>query len=103
MPCNLIRLTTVQLTAAHPTLLKSAVESLGYKVEEVNGCLYCYGHGRSFRIANGEITVGANDLAVVNEVKRAYSKKVVQTAARKYGWNLKRIPGNKVRATKRGL
>ena len=103
MPCNLTRITTVQLTAAHPTLLKSAIESLGYKVEVINGCLYCYGHDRSFRIANGEITIAAKDLAVINEVKRAYSQKVLQTAARKYGWSLKRLTGNTLRATKKGL
>ena len=103
MPCNLIRITTLQLNAAHPMLLKSAIEGLGYRVESINGCLYCYGNGRSFRIANGEITVATKDLDVVNQVKRAYSQKVVQTAARKYGWNLKRIAGNKLRATKKGL
>ena len=103
MPCNLVRITTVRLNAAHPMLLKSAVETLGYKVEELDGSFYCFGHGRSLRIANGEMTVAATDIAVVDEIKRAYSKKVVQTAARKYGWNLKRMSLNKVRATKRGL
>lgn len=99
MPCNQIRRTTVALENANPVLLLAALGKLGYgymdqvlSERESRAALASVYDGHTLTLT-GNLTV--------NEVKRAYSQEVVQSAAQKYGWRVKSTGSNKYTATRR--
>lgn len=100
MPCDQVVRTTVNfenIKAEDPALLVAALEAEGYAVRVVGGTLTAT-HPR-----HGTLTWDAKSGAVrqestgaygqtaqdVNELKVAYSKKVVAKVATRFGWTLK--------------
>jgi hypothetical protein len=104
-PCNTVQNSTVnlELKAENITLLKAALESLGYAAYEQNTELHFtaaswrsdeYGDVRG-TFVNGKLELTGERYAVarfereINAVKKAYSVQVVQSQAKKFGWKLK--------------
>jgi len=95
MPCYTIQQSHVEFLAKSTdlTLLAEALRKLGFEVSELNDRLVL-----RKRDPNGYFRLGSYDRATgrlevdttwdVNEIKRAYSERVVDSQARKFGWQL---------------
>ena len=75
------------------TLLAEALRKLGFEVSELNDRLVLrkLDANRYFRSGSYDRTTGRIELDSswdVNEIKRAYSERVVESQARKFGWQL---------------
>ena len=95
MPCYTIQQSQVEFLAKSTdlTLLTEALRKLGFEVTELSGRL-----DLRKRDPNGYFRSGSYDCATgrleldntwdVSEIKRAYSERVVESQARKFGWQL---------------
>ena len=104
MPCDQIRITTVELEGADLDTMQRALQGLGYTVSH-------YGQGLSFQKGFNSagtydghafsFTRGALD---VNTLKRAYSAEVVRTSATRFGWKVtEKTPNRQFIVERRGL
>lgn len=97
MPCNTIRLATINLGKADPGHLKLALEALGFRVETRGAVLvFADTYNRQGTVnADGKVIYNSamltsKNLAITeNMVKQAYSAQVVQATAKKFGWNVR--------------
>ena len=95
MPCYTIQQSHVKFLAKSTdlTLLTDALRKLGFEVAQLDGRLVLRkqdGNG-VFRLGSYDRTTGRLELDGawdVNEIKRAYSERVVESQARKFGWQL---------------
>lgn len=101
MPCYAAYNISVELTGMHPEILKLALEALGYEVTQTAAGLRFNHKGLEVRIENGRIILDRSQMALANEIKRAYSREVIQIASRQYGLELQPLSENKVIAKKR--
>jgi hypothetical protein len=78
MPCDTIQTATVELGKVNEDLLAAAMKELGYKY-------YTY--------ANGKVTVSGGYVSgeELAKVKQMYSKQVVMSQAKKFGWQVKQV------------
>jgi hypothetical protein len=106
MPCNTIQTAVVELGKAQPDLLLAALNRLGLSAVRHSDTIY-FG-----RFLNGisdfdrecyDIKTGQLRLETtrdVAEIKRAYSHQVVQSQAKKFGWQMKQV-GDKYQVVRR--
>jgi hypothetical protein len=89
MPCDTIQTAEVALGKVDQTLLKEAMAALG-----VTNYAYIQ--------ATGELTMRSRgEQPTVAQVKQAYSKQVVFSQAKKYGWKVTETAPNKFEVFKR--
>ena len=95
MPCYTIQQSHVEFLAKSTdlTLLTEALRKLGFEVTEVSGRLDLRKRDPNgyFRSGSYDRTTGRLELDStweVNEIRRAYSERVVESQARKFGWQL---------------
>jgi len=90
MPCNTIQQSKVEFLAASTDLdlLAEALRSKGFGVSKTfTGLVYDNGYFRGFYNAGkGRIELPAS--MTVDEIKQAYSRQVIESQARKFGWQL---------------
>lgn len=123
MPCWTVQQSEVKLSGLNPEFLKSALIALGFRI---NSAEYSRNYGASLTADrftdytsvvvhnDGRVTVNMADTkqwdaslsqtditAVTNEIKRAYAVQVVNAAAKKFGWNMKKTAENKFAVTRR--
>jgi hypothetical protein len=106
MPCNTVQTSTVMLKAADRDLLALALADLGatdIRKDERGLHFTLRGKGISGVVdADGRCTTTSSYGRTLdaNDINRAYSHRVIQTQAKKYGWSLKQN-GDKYVVTKR--
>jgi hypothetical protein len=95
MPCYTIQQSHVEFLAKSTdlTLLTEALRKLGFEVSELDHRLVLRKRDPNgyFRSGSYDRTTGRLELDSawdVNEIKRAYSERVVESQARKFGWQL---------------
>lgn len=102
MPCDQVRVSSVDMQRMDLALLVKALEGLGHRVRVDEGVVSFDRH----TYANGKLSlynVSEREQAdVVNRIKRAYAGEVVKSVSKKYGWNLKSNAANKYVAQRRG-
>lgn len=90
MPCNTIQTATVELGKVDEKLLVAAMNELGFGE-------------RSYVHQNGQLTVNGralpSDLQAV--IKKQYSKQVVLSQAKKFGWQVKAVGEFEFQVTRR--
>jgi len=95
MPCYTIQQSHVEFLAKSTdlTLLAEALRKLGFEVSELDDRLALrkqdsngYYRAGSYDRASGQLELEST--WDVNEIKRAYSERVVERQARKFGWQL---------------
>lgn len=107
MPCWTVCTSTINLQNADLKLLEAALQAIGFSnVNKDNAYARERGKGTIFTadrfadrtsvtvMPNGTVNVtsaarGADMVVLGNEVKRAYSGQVIQSAATRFGWLLK--------------
>ena len=95
MPCYTIQQSHVEFLAKSTdlTLLAEALRKLGFEVAELDDRLALRKQDSNgyYRVGSYDRTTGRLELDSawdVNEIKRAYSERVVESQARKFGWQL---------------
>ena len=81
MPCNAIRVVTMELSAADADILRDALQACGFQY-----------HGRAVEriIQSGRVGIPAGQEHKVVELRRVYAEKVIQVAARRFGFQVTR-------------
>ena len=91
-PCDSIQLARVDLNLVNKEILSKTLESFADA-----GTVHRYGRkgwlfakdGIGYRIDDdGRLVCAPGREAMADELKRAYSKKVIETGAKKFGWNM---------------
>jgi len=111
MPCDTIQTTTVDFGKADHALLAKALKELGWNVTAVaaDGIEANNARGESLEFSDGRFEISGNGYSTPvldeKEVRRAYSRQVVNYAAQRFGWSLKQNPAdkNKFTATKKAF
>ncbi len=86
MPCNAVRVVTMELKAANAELLADALQACGLQYHE----------GAVERIIKaGLVAVPVGQEHKVVEVRRAYAELVVRTAARRLGFQVRDRQGSR--------
>lgn len=110
MPCNTVRISTINLAKVDHDLLKAALEALGLKVQSSPlgwAITDRYGYGGTFRFESGKLThndrmrTSQGKALSENLVKQAYSGQVVQQTARKFGWSVRETGDNQYTMVRR--
>lgn len=106
MPCDQIRLQSVDFANGNVGVLKAALEAAGYEVShdaERNWLWFRDKSGtRAYRTGtfrNGTFTV--QEGIDVDEIKKEYANEAVKVAAKKFNWSVKETAENKFRLTRR--
>lgn len=88
MPCNTIQTATVELGKVNTDLLRIALEGIGIS---------------NYQFQNGVLTIQGRTLPrdLEMKVKQSYSRQVVMTQAKKFGWQLKEVKPFQYQITKR--
>ena len=94
MPCYLEQRVSVQLNVADFPLLIAAGTSLGWE-HTLNGEVLVFTTQQNQRISitKGQATLEQRHEALITELKQAYAKTIIQTAAEQFGWTLERVEG----------
>jgi hypothetical protein len=87
VPCDTVQTTTVDLGKANPDILKAALEQLGIT---------------RYTFKNGVVTVIGSPVDA-SVIKQAYSKQIVFTQAKRFGWGVKTLPDGKLQILKARL
>lgn len=102
MPCEEIRTISLQLEAADRDLLRKAITSLGYQVAlDANGRLTFWTPNGVGGVYRDRITVPEGDVGLVNRIKAAYSREVIQHASATFGWRLHQTSAQQLTLTRR--
>ena len=85
MPCDSIRLTSVQLSQCNAALMVSALTELGLSpCLDSNGHTIYFANSQSIDCATGQAKLSRS--LTMEQLKRAYSCAVVKQTAKKFGW-----------------
>lgn len=99
MPCDSVVVNRVELPKMAPQLTEATLKDAGATdIRKVGANTYTFNlDGRRWTLSNGELTtntydaIGAEELAKTrNKIARAYSGQVVQVAAAKNNWTVKK-------------
>lgn len=104
MPCDAVRIISLELTVAHRDVLRRGLEAAGWKVTQTEDATYIRKNWTEAVIRDGKIE--ADDriaTRIAAEVKVAYSQEVVRTATRRYGWSavVDKLDANHIQIMKR--
>lgn len=108
MPCNTIQTAQIELGKMEPSLFVKALEELGLHPRlSQNGERIGFDNG-SFHIPTGKATLqlrgsfyGKTEDEILAGFKVAYSKQIVFSQAKKFGWQMKEIAQNKWEVVRR--
>jgi hypothetical protein len=110
MPCDQIIRNSVELSIADRELLKRALEADGLTFTESNGVLFvtyqdAAGRTRNLQIAKDRVNLDNGEEHMADRIKRAYAVETVKTAAKKFGWQIKKTTADsrKFAVLKRGV
>lgn len=82
MPCDSVRTTTVDLSKVNPDVLKAAMDALGIG---------------SYTVVKGKVSfVDYSGRVTEQRIKQEYSKQVVLSQAKRFGWAVKTQPDGKL-------
>lgn len=87
MPCDTVSTVSVDFgKIADPKLLEQSIKDLGYHTQ-INGDVLYVGYNSRINLKTGqaELESGLN----VNTIKQNYSKTVLKTQAKRFGWQVK--------------
>ena len=112
MPCWMVNETTLDFSNPDEGLLKAALEELGFTVHskaQANEYGYAFSadhFGPSYSVCvkhDGTVITNGPEVSKfdMNQVKRAYSRQVVGSAAKRLGWNVKKKNNRKMVAVRR--
>lgn len=96
MPCNTVTSITLELKNANLELLKKALESLDYKVDQKDR--YLSWQTGDYNGYTGEFQVRYEEVGY--KIKRAYTSQLVQYQAKRFGWKIKALSDNKFQIQK---
>lgn len=101
MPCDTIQTSAVDLSAMgklSPELLQAALADMGLRPFR-QGDILRFGFSEWINIKTGQasLTTTRN----VNEIKRAYSRQVVMSQAKRFGWTLTETKPGQFQAIRR--
>ena len=107
MPCYSIQKSKVQFAqSTDTTLFRDALRSLGFEVATSADRLLFWKAGPDGYRQSGSFDGNSGQLELpsvwdVNEIKRAYSQQVVESQARKFGWQIQwsKNPAGHLQAT----
>lgn len=101
MPCDMVQVNTLDFSTAkgHEDILAEALRALGYTVQQSGKSLSFYKTGVSGTYSNGTFRT-QNSTIDLDAVKQQFSRTVVKTAARKFGWQFTEKAG-KIQLRKR--
>jgi len=93
-----VQLTTVEFKAQHVELLRAALDSLKLRYSERNNQISVIGTYLTIDLANQKVVTTASnrETSLINRIKQAYSTKVVEVAAAKQKWIIKKLADNKM-------
>lgn len=98
MPCDMVRLCTVDFIKVDPKIFKRALKGLGWRIisENASGVTAYTPQGGRFTVdfKGGKAVVNQGDERIVDEAKRAYGFELAKTAAKRFNWNFKRTGQN---------
>ena len=98
-PCDSIVFNTLELKAADRALLIAALKELGFTIADTITADYpiltAYRNELTVNISDGQIRVRAGYERVVPEIRSAYSRQVVKSAAVKFGHALTQKASNR--------
>lgn len=103
MPCWTVVTVTMELKNADLTILKKALENLGFQTVTQKGDMLYWDYNRaSYDRRTGQITMNDRSMTsqVASKIKMEYSKENVRQQAKKFGWQVQE-KGNKFTYTKR--
>jgi len=101
MPCFTTSRMSVEFKAEHFDILEDAAKSLGFRAQRNGDSLTFYTSNGPVTVRDGQINLDDRDRKIIDPLKRAYSKKVLEKAASRYGWALKETANNKFVVNKR--
>lgn len=98
MPCDSVRLCQVQFNAARPDLLAAALKALGWRVHSFDkqSLSATTKSGERFTVdfRSGQASVRAGAEKIVDEAKQAYTFKLAEASAKRFGWGFKKTGAN---------
>ena len=92
MPCYEVRTMSVEFNAKHLSLLKKAIESLGWKCRSTNGGLMRVETDTSqftIDLTSQKAVIQSSQQSQLNQLKQQYSKEALKRAAKLQGWQYK--------------
>lgn len=101
VPCFTTSRFSIEFSATHFDILEDAAKSLGFRAQRSGDSLTFYTSNGSVTVRDGQINLNDRDRIIIDPLKRAYSKKVLEKAASRYGWALKETASNKFQVNKR--
>lgn len=95
MPCNTIQQSKVEFLPKNTdtALLTQALERLGFEVSKQDDRLILLGQDNYGYYGSGSYDAKTGQMELssgwdINEIKRGYSEQVIESQARKFGWQL---------------
>jgi hypothetical protein len=101
MPCFTQTRMSVEFKAENFDLLETALKQLKRPVTRDSNSVSFYATHARITIRGGQIDMDERDREILNEVKRQYSRLVLDKAAATYGWALHEPTKNQFIARKR--
>ena len=105
MPCNTIVKNSVAIKATNRALLKAGIADLGWTVvresKEVLTVRAQNGVPVEIRQAQNKAIVEKGQEGLVDQIKQAYSRQVVTSTARRYGFQFRQTGKNEYELVKR--
>ncbi len=91
MPCNEIRLTTINLAQANRDLLLNAIVGMGFTTQTLtDGGIILFMKGASVGTVRGGVVTLRDSLGIgQQQVVQAYANEVVKAAGQRAGWAVK--------------
>ena len=89
MPCYEVRTVSLELGTVDLDMLEEALGSIGYNVARTGQRLTFTRNRRQAEYMDGDLFIPADQKIDVNEIKRAYAVKAVQSAAKRFGWQMR--------------
>jgi len=100
MPCWEVRTVSVEFKADNRALLNAAIEELGWRHQVAsNGEVIINGGDITLDLVRERATVRDSQQAALNQLKQAYSRQAVKSAAKRFNWACK-MQGNNATVTK---
>jgi hypothetical protein len=118
MPCWTVQTSTLKLENADEALLRAALEELGFanvmfnnlgarmtadRFRDGTSVRLLHDGGVQVNLSAAAVRSGVNAQQLGNEISRAYSRKVVQSTAKRLGWAMTETAEGEFQVTRRGM
>jgi len=101
IPCFTVNRISVEFKAEHFDMLDDAVRDLGFVPERGSDSVSFFANYGRVTVRDGKVTADQRDKHLINKLRQSYSKQIIKTASRRYGWALKEVKPNQFIASKR--